>query len=96
MPEKLALKKAFGDGSHVYGNHFFRTAGRKCMNFTCQHLFSRTVFSGDKDICIGYGDFLHQRAQLLHDGTFSPIHGRGYRRGIFSIILIMNGLGCIQ
>ena len=84
ITESLFESELFG---HTKGSFTDAYADRPCKFETAEH---STLFLDE----IGNLPY-HLQAQLLHDGTFSPIHGRGYGRGTFSVILIMNGLGCI-
>ena len=91
VSEKLAFKKAFGDGAHIHAYHFLAAACGKGVYFAGKHLFARTVFTGDKDIGVGDRHFFYQHAKLLHDGTFSPIHGRSGGGGFSRCFLFLFG-----
>ena len=76
MAEKLAFKKAFGNGAHVHAYHFLAVACGEGMYLAGKHLFTRAVLAGDEDVGIGGRYLFYQHAKLLHDAAFSPVHGR--------------------
>ena len=74
MPEQLAFEQRLADGAHVDGDHRFLPTAGKAVYLACQHLFSRSIFSCDEQVCICQGDFGDERAKLRHALACSPVH----------------------
>ena len=75
MSEQFALKETGSQGTHVHGHHLRVPPSGKGVQFTCQHLLTRTVLTGDEDVGVRGRHLFHQALQLLHDPALAPVHG---------------------
>ena len=68
------FEQCLGDGAHVHRHHGQGVAAGETVQFAGQHFLAGAVLAGDEDVGIRGGHLLCPFVQLLHGGTFPPIH----------------------
>ena len=75
MTEQLTFKKRFCDSSGVYCHHRLTTPEAASMNLPRKDILAGSVFSGDKDGCVGRSNFADGSLNGGHGGAGAPEHG---------------------
>ena len=72
MSEQFTLKQGLSNGAGIHADHWFQSPVGQAVNLGSQHVFPRSVLTGNQNTRVGRSNLLDRATDSRHGRSRSP------------------------